>query len=125
MRTLLRATALLGVCLAVMTSAFASFDMVLKSKDGATMFARAAAAEDGSFKFENIPPGEYVLVVRSPRAAAELKASLRVAAPRESSSGMASGKRMHKPLTITKQWDSARLTASVEGGTISGRIVAE
>ena len=34
-------------------------------------------------------------------------AEFRVTGPRDSASGQASGKRMHKPLTIVKEWDAA------------------
>ena len=34
-------------------------------------------------------------------------AQFRVTAPRDAASGQASGKRMHKPLTVVKEWDAA------------------
>lgn len=47
-------------------------------------------------------------VVRLTCAAGQLQAAhYNVKSPRDSASGMASGKRMHKPITVTKEWDAA------------------
>src|SRR3954454_5234673 len=47
-------------------------------------------------------------IVRLNCAAGEMHAAqFEVVSPRDSSSGMATGKRMHKPLTVVKEWGAA------------------
>jgi len=132
--TALRSTLAISMCLLVSGSAFASFDMVLKIKDGEKIVARTTSADDGSFKFENVPPGDYVLVLQ-PAAAPQAEGKAVAAeqpswsaplsiAPRDAASGMPTGKRMHKPMTIVKEWGAAtpKLSCTVDGSTVSGRI---
>ena len=133
--TALRSTLAISLCLLASGSAFASFDMLLKVKDGDKIVARTTSADDGSFKFENVPPGDYVLVLQ-PTAAPQAKgqtvavdqagwsAPVSIVAPRDAASGMPTGKRMHKPMTIVKEWGAAspKLSCTVEGSTVSGRI---
>ena len=125
----------LSLCLLACGSAFASFDMLLKVKDGDKVVARTTSADDGSFSFQNVPPGDYVLVTR-PAAGAQAKGKamaaeqaawttpLSIVAPRDAASGLPTGKRMHKPMTIVKEWGPAspKLTCTVDGSTVSGRV---
>jgi hypothetical protein len=132
--TALRSTLAISMCLLVSGSAFASFDMVLKIKDGEKIVARTTSADDGSFKFENVPPGDYVLVLQpaaAPQAEGQAVAADKPSwsaplsiAPRDAASGMPTGKRMHKPMTIVKEWGAAtpKLSCTVDGSTVSGRI---
>jgi hypothetical protein len=134
MKTALRYALALPLCLLAFGSAFASFDMLLKIKDSDKVVARTTSADDGSFKFQNVPPGDYVLVLRlaaEPQAkgkamvaADSWTAPLSIVSPRDAASGQATGKRMHKPMTIVKEWGAAspKLSCTVDGSTVSGRI---
>jgi hypothetical protein len=135
MKTALRCALALSLCLLAFGSAFASFDMLLKVKDGDKVVARTTSADDGSFKFQNVPPGDYVLVLR-PTAAPQARgnamsaeetswtAPVSIVSPRDAASGLPTGKRMHKPMTIVKEWGAAspKLSCTVDGSTVSGRI---
>ena len=136
MKTALRSALALSLCGLAFGSAFASFDMLLKVKDGDKVVARTTSADDGSFRFRNVPPGDYVLVLR-PTAAPQTEgramvaaqdtswtAPLSIVSPRDAASGLPTGKRMHKPMTIIKEWGAAspKLSCTVDGSTISGRI---
>ena len=44
-----------------------------------------------------------------------------VAAPRDVASGMATGRRMHKPMTVTKEW-SSRAVAGADCGRVNGVV---
>lgn len=125
----------LSLCLLASGSAFASFDMLLKVKDGDKVVARTTSTDDGSFKFQNVPPGDYELVVlpsAGPQAKGKAMAAeqsswsapLSVVAPRDAASGLPTGKRTHKPMTIVKEWNasSPKLTCTVDGSTVSGKV---
>ena len=133
MKSGLRFVLALSLCLLAFGSAFASFDMLLKVKDGDKVVARTTSADDGSFKFQNVPPGDYVLVLRpaavpqaegKTMAADDWTAPVSIVAPRDAASGLPTGKRMHKPMTIVKEWGAAspKLSCTVDGSTVSGRI---
>jgi len=134
MKKTLRRTLALSLCLLASGAAFASFDMLLKVKDGDTVVARTTSADDGSFNFQNVPPGDYVLVVlpaAGPQAKGKAKAAEQASwtaplsiAPRDAASGLPTGKRMHKPMTIVKEWGKAspKLSCIVDGSTVSGRV---
>ena len=135
MKTALRSALALSLCLLAFGSAFASFDMLLKIKDSDKVVARTTSADDGSFKFQNVPPGDYVLVLRpaaGPQARSKAMAAdeaswtapLSIVSPRDAASGLPTGKRMHKPMTIVKEWGAAspKLSCTVDGSTVSGRI---
>ena len=135
MKTALRSAMALFLGVLAFGSAFASFDMLLTVKDGDKVVARTTSADDGSFKFQNVPPGDYVLVLRpatGPQAKGKAMAAeeaswtapLSIVSPRDAASGLPTGKRMHKPMTIIKEWGAAspKLSCTIDGSTISGRI---
>jgi hypothetical protein len=125
----------------VSSSSFAAVDMFLKLKGAIAVVAKATVAADGSFRFDNVADGEYVLEFwmdgktytmendqgSGPATAAVggEGASIRVVAAREAASGLATGRRMHKPIRLTRDWgpSSPKLELSVEGFTITGRLV--
>ena len=47
-----------------------------------------------------------------------------VAAPRDVASGMATGRRMHKPMTVTREW-SNRASADADCGSVNGVVSSE
>jgi len=134
----LRLPITLALVLAVVPAAFAATDIFLKLEGDGKVVATAPVAADGSFRFEHVPDGDYFVEFEvagrtySTAASPAVKAvgesgrteSLRVITAREAGSGMATGRRMHKPITITKEWGAAspKLMLTVEGSTISGGI---
>ncbi len=75
---------------------------------------------DGSFTIENIPAGTYNVVYKAKQGKTGstkrstgagggphvLAFEYNVKAPRDVATGQASGKRQHKPITISKEWDA-------------------
>lgn len=123
---------------AVSAPVSAATDIFLKLQGDGKVVATASVAADGSFRFEQVPDGDYFVEFqmdgRTYSSAASPKGratggdspaeSIRVTTAREAGSGMATGRRMHKPITITKEWDAAspKLMLSVAGSTVSGGI---
>ena len=67
--------------------------------------------------------GQFLLIALV-IVAAGVPAVAEIRAPRDSSTGMASGKRMHKPLIITKDW-SDRTAANADCAKVGGTVGAE
>jgi hypothetical protein len=120
----------------------ASTAVLLKLEATGEELARTATAADGSFRFENVAPGTYVLDVlmdgrfyatrlrgaarpAAKNAGAQLwNGHLEVTSPRDVATGQASGKRTHEPVRFTKEWGPAspKLAVTVDGTTVSGSV---
>ena len=81
---------------------YLKFDAVGRAADGPTYLkAHSSADLDGDGLADD-------LVIRMDCAAGTLhSADYRVTGPRDAASGQATGKRMHKPFTIVKEWGAA------------------
>jgi hypothetical protein len=116
------------IALAGISRAFASVDMLLEIKDEKGKVTKVPVASDGSFTTPALKAGTYTFswsIVARPagsnaRAIANGTADPTPAqvcvtysmygvmkAARDAASGMASGKRQHKPITIRKEIDKA------------------
>ena len=103
----MRTAPLIASCLLVMTSAamaasadyYLKFDAVGRNSDGPTYLrAHSSADLDGDGLADD-------LIIRMDCAAGTLhNADYRITDPRDAASGQVSGKRMHKPFTIVKEW---------------------
>lgn len=91
---------------------YLKFDAVGRDPDGPTYLkAHSSVDLDGDGLADDV-------VIRIDCAAGTLhSADYRVTGPRDAASGQASGKRMHKPFTIVKEWGAAtpQLTAMKTG----------
>ncbi len=66
--------------------------------------------EEGEFELKNVKPGNYIVAVGKHIGNVKyenLKVKHTVTAPRDAASGLATGRRMHKPFVITKEWGNA------------------
>ena len=86
--------------------ASAASDMCLQIKDvkGET---RVVACPSGACVVSGLAPGKYSVLVCDAQGTViptDIALEYRVVSPRDAASGQASGKRMHKPLTIHKEW---------------------
>ena len=97
----LRATIFLLISLSSV-SAFAASNMYLKITDSKGE-SKTVACADGVCTADNLAAGDYQVVLSDKsgnpvRSSATMEDS--VTAPRDAMSGMATGKRMHKPMTL-------------------------
>ena len=78
---------------------------------------------DGMCTIGNLAPGKYMVSLcdaSGTDVAAEAAMTYSVISPRDAASGMASGKRQHSPMTITKEWNRAlpeNMIDVAEGGS--------
>ena len=89
--------------------ASASVDMFLQIKPEKGE-ARLVRCSDGSCASEPLPAGTWSVAVCTARGKViptDLSLEYAVVGPRDSASGMATGKRQHGSITITKEWDRA------------------
>jgi hypothetical protein len=115
------------------STSFAAVDMFLEIKDlKGKVVSRCEVSKDGSFSCPALPAGEYTAVLSwswgvsnqntssssmgagrrgivssmEPRCPSAVSFTYNVKSPRDAASGQASGKRMHKPMVIRKEWDA-------------------
>ncbi|MDB5101997.1 MAG: Hcp family type secretion system effector [Cyanobacteria bacterium RYN_339] len=81
-------------------AALAKFGLLGVSRGATTIFVTITGATQGAFK-GGVASGDH----KGQTAATGF--SYEVSSPRDAASGMASGKRMHKPICISKEWDAA------------------
>ncbi len=130
-KTLLRTIAVATLSLLGTAATFRSPDTVIQLKDAkGTVVATTKVAADGSFHFDTVPPGQFVLemVVDGKPVAAPPggpQFTFEVKAARESSTGLATGKRQHQPpIRFTKEYGrSGQITGTVDGQTVSGMVI--
>ncbi len=107
MKTPIRWFLLVGAML-VASTAFAAFDSYLKI-EGKKGGSRIVGCTDGACVVSDLAPGEYTVSVCTAEGKAPTDgiANHSITSPRDTASGQASGKRMHKPVRITKEWGAA------------------
>ncbi len=95
----------LGTALLVPAFASAATDMFLQIK-GATGEVRVVACPGGACVVSDLGPGKYSVSVCDAQGnviPTDIALDYTVLSPRDAASGQATGKRMHKPLMITKE----------------------
>ena len=96
----------LGAALLVPAFASAATDMFLQIK-GVKGEARVVACPGGACVVTDLGPGKYSVLVCDAQGRViptDIALDYTVVSPRDAASGQASGKRMHKPLMLTKEW---------------------
>lgn len=91
-------------------------DVVLKAVPGGAIISAAKTDANGTFTFQKLAPGEYTLTLGPVGRQLVIGGSaekLEVLTAREAASGMASGKRQHGAITITKEWGPANRTVKI------------
>jgi type VI protein secretion system component Hcp len=137
MKRINRLLLIIGLSLTMFSFVFAGdpipgIDVRLENTNGGKIF-KCKTDADGNFKFDNCPEGTYsvsfsyqkISYSYGKQTEGSLDAqTLEVKSPRDIATGQASGKRMHKPFTITKEFDKASpiLMLTIDGTTISGSI---
>ncbi len=128
MKTLINKIAFVAIAaLLLVSNSFAASDYLLEL-DGVKgeckgKHIKLTENSDGSFTAEGIPAGTYNVVYKAKqgksgsakRSAAGggphvLAFEYEVKAPRDVATGQSSGKRQHKPVTISKEWDASTPT---------------
>lgn len=109
MKTLIRSILLVGAML-VASSAFAAHsDMFLQIK-AVNGVSRVVPCPDGACTVADLAPGEYTVSVCTADGKAlpaEEMAKHTITSPRDPASGQATGKRQHKPISVTKEWSAS------------------
>jgi hypothetical protein len=104
----------IALLLPVMASAAADYYLKIEGVKGESRVVRCS---DGACVVDQLAPGSYKVLVCDAQGKvipSEARFEYTVVAPRDRASGMATGKRMHKPMTITKEWGrSAAPTNSI------------
>lgn len=131
-KTLLRTIAIAALSVLGTAATFPSTDTTIQLKDAkGTVVATTKVAADGSFHFDAVPPGQFVLemvvdgkAVASPPGAGP-QFTFEVRAAREASTGLATGKRQHPPpIKFTKEYGrSGQVTGTVDGQTVAGMVI--
>lgn len=94
----------IALLLPVMASAASDYYLKIEGVKGES---RIVHCSDGACVVGQLAPGSYRVLVCDAQGKiipSEARFEYTVVAPRDRASGMASGKRMHKPMTITKEW---------------------
>ena len=99
---------LIALCAALLVPAFAAAasDLFLQLK-GVKGETRVVACPNGACVVSGLAAGQYSVLVCDAQGAVtptDIALDYTLVSPRDAASGQASGKRMHKPLTITKEW---------------------
>ncbi len=125
------------VALSIATTTFAAYEPYLTIKGAHGKTVKTKIQPDGTFDSPALPPGEYVCSFtwdlakgKAARSAskpspASVSLTYEVKAPRDQSSGMATGKRMHKPFVITKELGREAATPSVSEFTFQKITIGE
>ena len=108
MKKLFRSLLLLST-LSIASTAFAASDSYLKieSSKGEKRVVRCA---DGACTVSDLAPGDYTVTCCTADGKAltgSAAVSHEIKSPRDLASGQATGKRMHKPFTVTKEWSAS------------------
>lgn len=120
MKNLNRCLILLLAALLLPTMASAALNAYLQIKD-AKGSTRIVHVVDGTCTVEGLAPGTYSLLVCDEKGTivpSDLELSYAVLTAREAGSGMATGRRQHSPIRITKKMEAARtneITVNEEG----------
>ena len=91
-------------------------DVVLKAVPGGAIVSAAKTDAKGTFTFQKLAPGEYTVTLGPVGTQLVIGGSaekLEIRTAREAGSGMATGKRQHGAITITKQWGAANRTVNL------------
>ena len=109
----------------VASSAFAALNMYLKIEGAKGGTKKIVSCPDGTCTVSDLAPGDYTVSVCTENGgalAAEDQANHSITSPRDTASGQASGKRMHKPCTITQEWSASspilRVTVDEPGSPV-------
>jgi len=105
MKKILATCALLGAALLLPAVSLAAVDMYLQIKD-AQGEARVVACADGACVVSGLAVGSYSVLVCDAQGKvvpSNLTLDHTIVSPRDPATGQASGKRMHKPLTLTME----------------------
>ena len=108
MKYLFRSLLAFAAC-AFASTAFAAHNDYVKI-EGAKGAARIVDCSSGTCTVANLAPGDYTVTACTADGKAldaKAAASHEIKSPRDLATGQASGKRMHKPVTITKEWSAA------------------
>ena len=89
---------------------------------------------NGSCPVEGVSAGEYMISLCDAQGksvvagSTPLNLSYEVKSPRDAASGLATGRRMHKPITFTKEWDRTAskniITITDNGSSITFKTMA-
>ena len=107
MKNLLRSLLLLATC-AFASTTFAAIDSYLKIEGKGV--SRVVDCSSGACTVSNLAAGDYTVTACTKDGKpldAKAAASHEIKSPRDLATGQASGKRMHKPVTITKEWSAS------------------
>ena len=108
MKNPIRSLLLLAACAFASTAFAAQSDYYLKIEGKGV--SRIEHCSNGACTVSNLAPGDYTVTVCTldgkPFDAAGAAAH-EIKSPRDSASGQATGKRMHKPCTVTKEWSAS------------------
>lgn len=91
-------------------------DVVIKAAPSGAVVSSARTDAKGSFAFQKLAPGEYTVTVAQGGKTLVIGGPtepLKILTAREAGSGMATGKRQHGAITVTKEWGAANRTVNV------------
>ena len=109
MKNMIRSLFLVGAMF-IASSASAAFDSYLKIEGVKGGVKKVVGCVNGACTISDLAPGEYIVsaCLEGGKALPPAEvASHAITGPRDAASGMATGKRMHKPFTITKEWSAS------------------
>jgi len=108
MKNTLRSLILLGAIAFASTAFAAQSDYFLKIEGKGT--SRIVDCSSGACTVSNLAPGDYTVTACTKDGKpldAQAAANHEIKSPRDVATGQSTGKRMHKPITITKEWSSS------------------
>ena len=108
MKKTFRSLVLLGAIAFASTAFAAQSDYFLKIEGKGT--SRIVDCSSGACTVSNLAPGDYTVTACTKDGKpldAQAAANHEIKSPRDLATGQASGKRMHKPITITKEWSAS------------------
>lgn len=108
MKKMFRSLVLLGAIAFASTAFAAQADYYLKIEGKGV--SRVVDCSSGACTVSNLAPGDYTVTACAKDGKpldAQAAASHEIKSPRDVATGQASGKRMHKPITITKEWSAS------------------
>lgn len=109
MKSLLRSLLVLSAFVCAATAFAAHSDYYLKI-EGGKGDRRVVPCPNGECTLTDLAPGDYTLTACTQDGKpldAESAATYEIKSPRDVATGQSSGKRQHKPISITKEWSTS------------------